>query len=304
MPTAMPTAMPTMAPTPPSANPPTDRTLFQGTATAVGEFRCPVGHPAFTNSGPTERCIVVFPRTSVWINHEGSRPFVADPNIVTIYNRAQRYERAPLSPEGDRCDWFAVTDDVARGIVAAFDPKAADRSDGPFRFESAPSTPALYFAQRRLLLQLRRRAAEPLEVETEVVDLVSGVLALAYQRALVPLERRGSAGRRHRDIVENAKKEIVRTFTGNRSVSDIARAVGTSVFHLCRVFRAQTGRTMHEYRTELRLRAALERMADGGVTLSVIAHDLGFASHSHLVRLFRRQLGAAPGKVREQLRAG
>ena len=278
--------------------------LFDGPATAIGSFRCPVGHPAFRDSGPTERCIVVFPRTSVWIRHEGSQPFVADPNLVTIYNRAQRYSRAPLSPDGDRCDWFAVSDGLAREIAATFDPEAADPDRRPFLFECAPTSPALYLAQRRTVRRAAAGDTDALRMEEEVVGIVSGVLAMAYQRASAPLARRASAARRRRELVELAKAELLRTRSDNRSVSDIASAVGTSTYHLCRLFRGHTGRTLHEYRTGLRLRAALDHFseADGGRTLSELAHGLGFASHAHFVRICRRHLGAAPGALRRQLR--
>lgn len=280
-----------------------DRTLFSSDAAAIGEFRCPVGHPSFGDSGPTERCIVVFPRTSVWIAHEGSRPFVADPTVVTIYNRAQHYRRAPLSPEGDRCDWFGVADSVAREIAAAFDPRAEARGDRPFQFQYASGSVALYLAQRRLVHRAASARSSALQLEQAVVELVTSVLASAYRAASLRPVMQGVRGTRHRDLAEQAKQELLRTFTENRSVSEIASAIGTSAFHLCRVFRAETGQTLHDYRMALRVRAALERLSDGGTSLSAVAHDLGFSSHSHLVTVFKRQLGAVPGAVRAMLGA-
>ena len=56
--------------------------VFQTERVAIGLFRCPVSYRDFRNTGPIDRCIVVFPRTSVWIQHEGSRPFLADPTIA------------------------------------------------------------------------------------------------------------------------------------------------------------------------------------------------------------------------------
>jgi AraC-like DNA-binding protein len=247
---------------------------------------------------------VVFPRTSVWIRHEGSKPFVADPTVVTIYNRAQRYERAPLSPDGDRCDWFAVSDQTARDIVGAFDPGAAEQDRGPFRFQRVPNTPSLYLAQRRLVQGAETGVSDALKAEEAIVDIVARVLALAYQRVPQPLECGTAARRRRQDLVELAKAEIVRTVTVNRSVDDLARTVGTSVFHLCRIFRTYTGRTMHEYRSELRVRLALELLSGARTrgSLSNVAHHLGFASHSHFVRLCQRKFGVPPKVVREQLR--
>src|SRR4030095_4867940 len=105
-----------------ASRPAIDSVIARSGRAAIGEFRCPVDHPSFRDSGAISECIVVFPRTSVWIRHEGSTTFFADPNIVTIYKRAQRYERFRHSNAGDRCDWFGVSDDVAREIAGAFEP--------------------------------------------------------------------------------------------------------------------------------------------------------------------------------------
>lgn len=280
-----------------------DRPLFEGSATSVGEFRCPVEHPSFRNSGPAERCLVVFPRTAVWIHHDGSRPFVADPNVITIYNRAQCYERAPLAPEGDRCDWFGVSDQLARQIVQAIDPVDGERARGPYRFEHAPSTPRLYLEQRHLVRRVVQGALQSVEIESAIVDLVTKALGQAYGRQLQPSVEGVIARRRQREVVEAAKGELVRSLTENRSMLDIARSVGTSVFHLCRIFRACTNQTMHAYRTDLRLRSALERLAEGSGTLASIAADFGFSSHAHLVLLCQRRFGAPPSLLRSQLRS-
>jgi AraC-like DNA-binding protein len=144
-----------------------------------------------------------------------------------------------------------------------------------------------------------------LETEDAVVSIVARVVALAYQQPPAPLARGAAARRRRRDLVEHAKAEIARSVAVNRSAADLAHAVGTSVFHLCRIFRALTGRTMHEYRTDLRVRLALELLFGAGTrdSLSQVAYQLGFASHAHFVRLCRRHLGAPPSAVRKDLRS-
>jgi AraC-like DNA-binding protein len=267
---------------------------------AIGEFRCPVGHPSFRDSGPIQECIVVFPRTSVWIRHEGSDPFVADPNVVTIYNRLQVYDRLPLSSEGDRSDWFALSDDLAREVTAAFDPAAA-WAERPFRFEWARSVAPLYLRQRTLLQRAKRGEVDSLELEEEVMSIVAEVLARAYREQPRPLARRASAARRRRDLTEATRAELLRDPRLNRSMQDLGRSLGTSPFHLCRVFRAVTGMTIHRYRSELRVRLALEMLEDSRDNISAVAHDLGFVSHSHFVRAMREHVGATPSAVREAL---
>lgn len=290
-----------------SPPPPTecDTVVFRSPAAAIGRFRCPVHHPSFRDTGPIHDAVVVFPRTSVWIRHEGRAAFVADPNVVTIYNRGQRYERRPIAPDGDRCDWFAVSEELAREVAGRANPAAADSPERPFAFERAPSTMALYARQRRLMRRIELGAASTLEAEEEVLGIVSSVLALAGG-ATPAAARSAEAGRRRRDLAEAARAELVRTAGENRSVGEIARAVEASPFHLCRVFREQTGQTLHGYRVHLRLRFALERLEGPGASasLSAVAHELGFASHAHFVRVCRAQLGAAPSALRRQLEMG
>lgn len=241
----------------------------------------------------------MFPRTSVWIRHEGSQPFLADSTVATIYNRGQLYERFPLADDGDRCDWFSVDDDLAREIAGNLDPDAGD-SCRPFRFEWTATSPDLYYRQRALLARVRRGALDVLAMEEGVMDIVAEVLALAYRRPVTPI-RRTVTGARRRELVAATRVELARALHANESVHDIARRLETSPFHLCRVFRECTGQTMHEYRTQLRVRHSLERLEVVGgdvARLSAIACDLGFASHSHYVRAARRHFGATPSAMR------
>jgi AraC-like DNA-binding protein len=275
-----------------------DASVFETPNVRIGSFRCPLGYPSFRDTGPIERSIVVFPRTAVWIRHEGHRPFLADPSVSTIYNAAQRYERFPESPDGDCCDWFGVSDTLARAIVSDFDAHAAS-SDRPFRFQWAASPTTLYLRQRTLLRRAAAGELDKLEGEETVIMIVKSVIGIAY-RAPRHLTRTIATAARHHDLVDAARAELLRTVRSNNSVSDIARAIGTSPYHLCRVFSASTGHTLHRHRTELRLRLALEQLEDPGArqNLSAIAHDLGFSSHSHFVRLMRRYADVTPSAAR------
>lgn len=300
---------------------PADSVLFDSGTVSIGRFRCPVGDPHFRDSGAIrEAAVVVFPRTSVWIRHEGARPFVADPNVVTLYNRAQRYERFAIDPAGDRCDWFAVGEPIARELGSALGRTRRDAlacevapgADGPFQAPRAPSTAVLFSRQRALYNRARAGTLGALEGEEEVLAIVAEVLRLAEgtnaSRARSALGREAQALRRRRELAEGARAILAASVTENRSISAIARALDTSPFHLCRVFREQTGETMHAYRVALRMRLAIERLSvparRRAMTLSAIATEVGFASHAHFVRICQRELGVTPGRLRAMLRDG
>ena len=70
--------------------------------------------------------------------------------------------------------------------------------------------------------------------------------------------------------------------------------VGCSPHHLGRPFHVGTGITLSGFRTERRVRAALEWIATGASDLSEVACDVGFFDHAHMTRMFRRLLGETP----------
>lgn len=288
-----------------------DVVVFASPLLRVGRWRCPADHPHFLDSGPSSDALFVFPRQSVWIQHDGGRPFVADPNTVTYYNKGQRYRRQQLSDAGDHGEWYAVSPDAIAGTLAAHEPAAIDRPDLPFRFTHGPSDADSYLRQRLVFEHVSREAApDQLFVEEAVLSVLSAVTARAYQLHGQPVARprpcfaKASGGRHRRgdvDAVEAARDLVARRYRENLSLSDIAREVSSSVFHLSRIFHARTGFSLHAYRTQLRLRAALERLAERDADLTGIALDLGFSSHSHFTETFRRTFGRTPSAVRRTL---
>jgi AraC-like DNA-binding protein len=105
----------------------------------------------------------------------------------------------------------------------------------------------------------------------------------------------------HREQAQRTVLFLATHLAENLSLAAIARAVHCSPFHLARLFREQSGVTIHQYRHRLRLREALRRILDGENDLSALALDLGFSSHSHLTDAFRHAFGAAPRVYRERL---
>ena len=277
-----------------------DVVVFASPLVRVGRWRCPADNPVFFDSGPASDALFAFPRESVWIEHEGGDPFVADANTVTYYNKGQVYTRRKLSVRGDECEWFAIAPEVIAETLSAYEPAAIDRHDSPFPFTHGPSDPESYLKQRVMFHHVSEESSpDRLFVEEAVLAILGDVTALAYAHTAArpkPRPRRTDV-----DVVEAARDVIARRFKDNLSLSDIAAEVGSSIFHLARIFKARTGFSLHAYRNQLRLRAALERLHEPGVDLIEIALDLGFSSHSHFTETFRRSFGKTPSAVRETL---
>ena len=295
------TIRPNLRPQPGRPDPTPDRVLHASDEVRIGAFRCPVDHHDFATAGPIEGYTVGFPRTAVWIEHADRPPFVADPGVVTIYNYGQPYRRRPLAPDGDRVDWFSVSRELAESLVADLDPEAAAGSRGPFPIAFGRIPTSLYCHQRALFNRIRRgELHDPFEIEQEVTVLLGTVLRWTVGTrpglASVP-------SRRHRDLVERTRAALVAEPFRRSTVRDLAARVGASPFHLCRVFHRATGLTLHHYQLEIRTRLAIERVEQGD-SLSRVALELGFSSHSHFTAEFRRRVGAAPSRLRTALAPG
>ena len=78
-----------------------------------------------------------------------------------------------------------------------------------------------------------------------------------------------------------------------RDLADWGREVGASTRTLARLFQAETGMPFGRWRQRHRLLAALERLA-AGEPVTAVALDLGYASPSAFIAMFRRTLGAPP----------
>ena len=285
------------SPRPAEPPPPLDHVVFRSRIVTVGAFRCPTWHPEFQDSGPAQNHIFVFPRQTVWLCHEGGRPFLADPGVVTLYNRGQRYARAQVSAVGDHCEWFAVEAHTLVDAVSQHDAAARDRPEHPFCHTHGPCGPRTYLAQRRLFEDLRAGVPlDPLCVEERVMVLLGDVLDRTY--AFWGRKRAGrEPTKRQNDAVEAARAVLAERLDDPLHLDRVAAATGLSVYHLCRAFRALTGSTLHAYRDQMRLQSALATL-EAGDDITRVALDLGYSSHSHFTWAFRRRFGVPPSAWR------
>lgn len=274
-----------------------DRFTFASSELWLSEFRLAPSHPDWhaTRRTTSDVYLVAFPRTSVAIRQEHAHEVVADPLSAVVYNPGQAYRRRLISAIGDDCTILAARRELVAQIAAEFDARA-DPADYRVPFTAA----AVGRDAHRLAEQVRRAArvgtADHDVLREELYWLLRHVMAsgLAFKSP----RRNERTSNAHRELADAVREQVGRDLGATRPIDDLARDLGVSPFHLVRVFRSVTGRPVHAYRTELRLRSSLPLIA-AGERLADVAQQVGFASHAHLTDRFVRAYGTPPARWRE-----
>jgi AraC-like DNA-binding protein len=243
----------------------------------------------------------VFPRTHVRIRHASAPPFLAGPSVVTLYNEGQEYQRGAVSAEGDRCDWIAVRPAILEDAVAAMAPSAPRGSKRLFPTSHVRSDSVVYLRQRCVFERLARAGQQPMD-SLDLDETVLSLLELVMREACAAARHVPEPTAGQRALVAEARLLLVHHAGHRVGLADVASRLHCSVLHLCRTFRRVQGSTVHSYLMRLRLRLALERLADGGGDLTRIALDAGFCSHSHFTAAFRREFGTTPSLFVQRIR--
>jgi AraC-like DNA-binding protein len=275
--------------------------LFRGSLVSIVDFRCwAVETHHLLPEGAMRTPTLVFPRRGVFYWHTRGECILGDPNQVLFFDGEEPFRISYPQPRGDDCTFFAIDSGLLTEILSQYTPRAAERV--PLRFPSSRilSAPDLFLAHDLLLKRVQAHLdADPLPVEEDAVRLVASTVAAGCQTGKRPALRARAVTRRvHRDVAEAVKALLAERLGQRIALGEISRAVGVSPYHLCRIFQRQVGMPIHRYLNRLRLRTSLLWVAEADRSLSEVALNLGYSSHSHFSDSFRREFGLSPSAFR------
>jgi AraC family transcriptional regulator len=142
----------------------------------------------------------------------------------------------------------------------------------------------------RLYSDFKRQTAEPLVLESHVLELLGAITSFASPEKSVP--------RWLRRVKERMREEFCEDLT----MRDLAELAGVHPVHLARVFRASERTTPGDYLQRIRVHAACRLLRQVDHPLAAIAVECGFADQSHLSRVFRKFTATTPAKFRRMVR--
>jgi AraC family transcriptional regulator len=89
--------------------------------------------------------------------------------------------------------------------------------------------------------------------------------------------------------------------SSSMDLQTLAAESGYSRRHFVRMFQRATGYTPHHYLLQVGLERARNLMKQKSMSLGEIAMNCGFASQSHMSKVFRHILAVTPGEYRRSL---
>jgi len=104
--------------------------------------------------------------------------------------------------------------------------------------------------------------------------------------------------------VVRAKQFIAQHQDEDLSLGQVAKAVNTSSFYFCKLFKKATGLNFTDYVSRVRIEKAKNMLLNPNARISEVAFAVGFQSLTHFNRVFRKVLGESPTEYRRRLPRG
>jgi len=237
---------------------------------------------------------VIVTRRGAFVRSANGIETVHDAATVAFWGPREEYRIRHLGLIPDACTIFSAPEATLRELLAERDPSAGDRYDAALPGRSAAIAGRTYLAHRFALNAAR--IGDALAAEELAIGFLRGAVGAL---GATELRRNASRMRSERERYAPAVRAVVAKRPECRlSLTELARAVGCSPFHLTRRVAAETGVPVYRLVRTIRLREALDRLLETSDEIGAIGIALGFASHSHFTDSFRREFGVSPREVR------
>jgi AraC-like DNA-binding protein len=145
-----------------------------------------------------------------------------------------------------------------------------------------------FFATRVLSQKEHEAVVKLLEIFASHLSELSNQIVVQQNNAEPPM-------------ITRAKEYIKEHHTEELSLGQVAKAVNTSPFYFCKMFKKGTGLNFTEYVSRVRIESARNLLLNPNLRISEIAYQVGFQSLTHFNRVFKKVVGESPTEFRSKV---
>ena len=102
-------------------------------------------------------------------------------------------------------------------------------------------------------------------------------------------------------VIQQAQALLLNEFVCPPSLEQLASMAGWGKTYFARLFKQETGNSVHDFILQQRLLYARQLLVEGVLQVSEVAHAVGFEDAFYFSRLFKQRLGVAPSQLRKTL---
>ncbi|HOB33428.1 MAG TPA: helix-turn-helix domain-containing protein [Verrucomicrobiota bacterium] len=190
---------------------------------------------------------------------------------------------------GDRLIGFLQTGQVFRKKPTRTQFERAVRQVAEWGIDADEKTlEDAYFSTRVISPRQHESIVKLLSIFAQHLSMLSNQVVVQHENAEPP-------------VITRAKEYIHEHQTEELSLGQVARAVNTSTFYFCKMFKKVTGINFTDYLSRVRIEKAKNLLVNPNLRVSEIAFEVGFQSLTHFNRVFKKILGQSPTQYRAQL---
>lgn len=104
------------------------------------------------------------------------------------------------------------------------------------------------------------------------------------------------------NLISKVKNYIYLNRNKDITSNDICRELNCSRSLVSHQFKTQTGMSLREYLTKLRLKDAKSLLENSNLTVTDIAFTVGFGSSNYFANVFKKEIGMSPNSYRKEAR--
>ncbi|RZI43284.1 AraC family transcriptional regulator [Herbaspirillum sp. HC18] len=244
--------------------------------------------------------VLLLPIAGTFAKHDSPRQHViANANHGLFFGFGKPYRISFPDDRGDESLVLRFSDDALAGLLA--ETVGIEDLCSPSLNTHCLLPPSSVLERDLLWHFLAQGATPPLLIEEICVSMLAASLLAASRNSRAGEHaRRASTLSRRRRQVESVKEAISLYPAQDWTLDALARLANTTPYHLARIFREEVGVPVYQYLVRTRLGLGLERMRVPGTSLTDIALEAGFSTHSHFSSSFRAVFGTSPSQFRNR----
>lgn len=150
----------------------------------------------------------------------------------------------------------------------------------------------------------REQAFALSDMYIQKAELMTDVLSLTRLNAQMVLDftkrvAAEKAGIHHSKLIRKARDYVLARIGEGITTEQLAKELGMNRTYLCKLFAEETGLTIHQYVTRIKIEEAKRLMDITPKSIAEIAEYLGFSSQSYFQKVFKKLYGITPGEYQK-----